>query len=252
MYDPAQIALPDSFGDAGPPPVRAMKEALKTGRAFREGHAPFAARADEARAIIALTYGMITMIDDAVGRVLDALSRLDLARNTIVIFTSDHGDYMADHGIMLKAGLHYQGLIRVPFIWREADGRPHVSEALASSIDIPATILRRAGLQPFHGMQGRNLLDPATDPGGILIESDNPGFAGDVAARTRTLVTPRWRLSLYKGAAGELYDLERDPGEMTNLWDDAASAQMRAELQALLADRLIAMQDSAPLQTGLS
>ncbi len=252
MYDPAQIALPDSFDDAGPPPVRAMKEALKAGRAFREGHAPFAASADEARAIIALTYGMITMIDDAVGRVLDTLSRLDLARNTIVIFTSDHGDYMADHGIMLKAGLHYQGLIRVPFIWREPDGSLQVSEALGSSIDIPATILRRAGLQTFHGMQGRNLLDPATDPDGILVESDNPGFAGDVAARTRTLVPPRWRLSLYKGAGGELYDLERDPGEMNNLWDDAASAPLRAELQAFMADRLIAMQDSAPLQTGLS
>ena len=235
-----------------------MKSAFAAGRAHREGHAPFAASEAEARAIIALTYGMITMIDDAVARVLAALARLDLAQNTIVIFTSDHGDYMADHGIMLKAGLHYQGLIRVPFIWREPEGRAQVSAALGSSIDIPATILRRAGLQPFHGMQGRDLLDPDSDPDSILIESDNPGFAGDVAPRTRTLVTPRWRLSLYKGASpkdggrGELYDLARDPGEMNNLWDDAAAAPRRAELQALMANRLIAMQDTAPMQTGLS
>ena len=75
---------------------------------------PFAVDEREAREAIALTYGMIAMIDDGIGTVMAALERLDLQRDTVVIFMSDHGDFMGDHGLMLKSALHYQGLVRVP------------------------------------------------------------------------------------------------------------------------------------------
>ena len=93
-----------------------MIKAMKEGTDPRDNQNPFAVTEAEAKKIIALTYGMITMIDDAIGRVLKRLDDLGLAENTIVIFTSDHGDYMGDHGLMLKLLLHYQGTIRVPFV----------------------------------------------------------------------------------------------------------------------------------------
>ena len=71
----------------------------------------------ELQEAIALTCGMITMIDDAIGDVMQSLEDTELANNTIVIFTSDHGDYLGDHGLLFKGGLHFQSLIRVPFIW---------------------------------------------------------------------------------------------------------------------------------------
>lgn len=74
----------------------------------------FAATEREAKEALALTYGMITMIDDVVGRVLARLKALGLDENTVVIFTSDHGDFMGDHGLLLKSALHYQSLVRVP------------------------------------------------------------------------------------------------------------------------------------------
>jgi len=83
-----------------------MKAVMQKGTDPRDNQNPFAVTEDEARAIIALTYGMISMIDDAIGRVLARLDTLGLAHNTVVIFTSDHGDYMGDHGFMLKLLLH--------------------------------------------------------------------------------------------------------------------------------------------------
>src|SRR3546814_14339500 len=100
------------------------------------------------------------MIDDAVGRVIAALRKSGLADNTIIAFTSDHGDYLGDHGLLLKGPLHLHSLIRVPLIWCDPTARTNgeVSQALCSSMDISATILDRVGIEPYNGMQGRSLL----------------------------------------------------------------------------------------------
>lgn len=251
MYDPADIALPASFGKGDLPPIAALHAALKDGSDPRDNQNPFAVTEDEARAIIALTYGSITMIDDAVGRVLARLDDLGLAENTIVIFTSDHGDFMGDHGLMLKLLMHYHGMIRVPFIWHDptapTDGA--VDASLGSSIDISATILARAGIQPYNGLQGRDLFtDPA--PEAVIVEEDSQrtmiGF--DRPQRVRTLVTDRYRLSLREGETWhELYDLQADPDELDNLYDNAAAAPIRAELTETMLRRVIALQDRSPL-----
>ena len=251
MYNPDDIELPDSFDKGSLPPVVAMQEAMHKGTDARDNQSPFAVTADEARTITALTYGMITMIDDAIGRVLAKLDELNLRENTIVIFTSDHGDYMGDHGLMLKLLLHYQGLIRVPFIWSEqgADCANSIDSGLSSSIDIAATVLAKAGIQPYNGMQGRDLF--TTDPPqSIIVEEDSQrsmtGF--DRPQRVRTLVTDRYRLSLRQGEDWhELYDLHNDPGEMENLFDKADSGSVRNELTEMMLKRLIELQDTSPL-----
>ncbi len=251
MYDPAGMKLPASFGKGDLPPIRAMRDALANGTDARDSQNPFAVTEDEARAIIALTYGMITMIDDAVGRVLKRLEALGLAEDTVVIFTSDHGDYMGDHGLMLKLLLHYQGLIRVPFIWHDPalPERGRRDSGLASSIDISRTILARAGIQPFNGMQGRDLMTEPP-PEAVIVEEDSQrtmiGF--DRPQRIRTIVTDRYRMSLREGESwGELYDLATDPDETCNLFDDPKATAARAALSETMLRRLIELQDRAPL-----
>ena len=168
-----------------------------------------------------------------------------------MIFTADHGDYMGDHGLMLKLLLHYQSIIRVPFIWSDPQ-RPSAgaeNDDLASSIDIGASILERAGVQRFNGMQGRDLLAEAA-PEAVLVEEDSQrtmtGF--DRPQRVRTLVTKQLRMSLRVGEDWvELYDLEADPNETMNLYDDPASAALRGDLTDLMLRRMIELQYRAPL-----
>ena len=251
MYDPADIPLPPSFGKNKLPPIRAMREAMEDGTDPRDNQNPFYVTADEARAIIALTYGSITMIDDAIGRVLVQLKRCGLVENTVVIFTTDHGDYMGDHGLMLKLLLHYQGTIRVPFIWFDPATPKSgvVDSGLGSSIDISATILARASIQPFNGIQGRDLISTAA-PGAIIVEEDSQrsmtGF--ERPQRIRTIVTDRYRMSLRQGEDwNELYDLKADPLELENRFDDDAYRSVRHEVTEVMLKRTINLQDRAPL-----
>ena len=255
MYDPDEIDLPSSFGKGNIAPLEYLWQARDAGDAVRDSATvPFAVSEDEARVIIALTYGMITMVDDAVGGIAAALERLGLAGNTVVMFTADHGDFMGDHGIMLKYLLHYQGLIRVPFICNVPGQGAAVRSDLAQTIDIGATVLGFAGLQPFNGMQGRDLL--ASDvpaPDDILIEEDSiiRMFDEKPGDRVRTLVTGRWRLSCHQEAGWwELYDLVNDPDELDNLWGQEAVRDIAGELMQRMLTRMIDLQDRSPLPTG--
>jgi arylsulfatase A-like enzyme len=251
MYSPDDIPLPTSFGKGDLPPIRAMREAMEDRTDPRDSQNPFYVTENEVRAIIALTYGAITMIDDAIGRVLKTLEELGLAENTVVIFTTDHGDYMGDHGLMLKLLLHYQGIIRVPFIWHDpaAPVRDVVDSGLSSSIDIATTILARAGIQPYNGIQGRDLM-LASPPKAVIVEEDSmrvmTGF--ERPQRIRTVVTDRYRMSLRHGEDwGELYDLKTDPLELVNRFDDPAFATTRHDLTETMLTRIIELQDRAPL-----
>ena len=255
MFDPATIPLPASFGQGDLPPLIAMRKAFEEGRAIRTDQRPFAVTEEEAKAIIALTYGMITMIDDQIARVIAMLEEIGKVEETVIVFTSDHGDYMGDHGIMLKLLLHYHGLIRVPFIWADPRAqRTGRTTDLGSSIDIAQTILARAGIQPYHGIQGRDLFGTKSSDV-VLIEEDGqrllPGYVAP--ARVRTLVTDRWRFTFRLGENwGELFDLVDDPLELNNLWNDPSCAKIQAELFAKLASTIIKHQDRAPLPTGLA
>ncbi len=222
----------------------------------------FACNEREAKEALALNYAMITMIDDAVGRVLGRLKALGLAENTIVIFTSDHGDYMGDHQLLLKGPIHLQSLIRVAAIWADPTDRKGArrSSALTGTIDLAPTILERAGLAPFHGMQGRSLLpyirgEESDKREAVVVEEEGQrvymGFPSRV--RVRTLVTDRYRLSVYDGVEwGELYDLREDPHEMANLWFDPERQELLCDLLARLAREMIANSETSPRPTGLA
>ena len=265
LHKPEDMALPASFHarTSGPAPHRDWLHAERdAGRALKHTPAPFGATEREVREALALTYGSIAHIDEAVGRVLAQLRALGLERDTVVLFTSDHGDYYGDHQLLWKGPIHYQGVIRVPLIWADPAAAPAgATDALCSTVDIAPTVLARAGLLPFNGIQGRSLLalidggaDASPRPG-VLIEEEGQRvmFGFDARVRMRTWQTARHRLSVYEGADwGELYDLQDDPHECHNRWDDPAALALRDDLLHQMVRAMIAHADSSPNPTALA
>ena len=125
---------------------------------------PFGPTPELTRAAIAVTYGMIEYIDAGIGRILATLDRLGATDDTIVVFTSDHGDMMGDHGLMLKLIMHFQGCLRVPLIIRTPGRSGSRTSSLAASIDLPHTLLDLCGVAEYQGMQGTSLVAVLDDP----------------------------------------------------------------------------------------
>lgn len=262
MYSPAQFAVPEAFlrTDWRPPPHVAAVHALRDrGGTDLKGMSTIAVTQREAQEAQALTCGLISCIDDAIAGVMAALAASGREDETVVMFTSDHGDHLGDHRLLLKGAEQYQSILRVPFVWSDpADPalKGVRSDALASTIDIAATVLERAQLEPYCGLQGRNLAPAMTGARlreAALVEFEHqtamPGLG--VPPRVHTVIDDRYRLSLLDGLDwGELYDLQADPGEFVNLWDDAASVQIKARLMELLARQRIAFVDRSPMPRG--
>ncbi|MBL0419093.1 sulfatase-like hydrolase/transferase [Ramlibacter sp. AW1] len=264
LYRPEDVELPASFHSSEPPPHLAwLRGERDAGRAVKDSQACFAATERETREAIALNWGSLSFIDAQVGRVLEALEASGQAGNTVVVFTSDHGEFAGEHQLLLKGSLHYPSLTRTPLIWRDpaaAEGGRR-SDALLSSIDISASIFERVGLEPYNGLQGRSFLPLVRQEPGhasrehLLIEEEGQrtyfGFDGPV--RMRTLLSPTHRLSVYDGAEwGELYDRRADPTESRNLWNDPAQRALRGELLGELARQMLAHADTSPAPTAFA
>ena len=260
MFKPDDVSLPSTFRAElvdPPPPLQHLREQRRANPSFRPGYGSFACNETEAREAIALNHGNLANIDDAIGRVLAQLNQLGLADNTVVMFTSDHGDLLGDRGLMFKGGLHYPALTRVPFIWRDPASQASTgvaTSALTQTIDIAPTVLARAGLAPTNGMQGQSLL-PLVDKTSTQVrerllieeESQRSDFGMDRRLRMRTLRDHQYRLTLYDGQEwGELVDLQQDPQELRNLWSDPASRALRQALSEQLARTMLSMADTSP------
>ncbi len=211
---------------------------------------------------IAAYYAMIELIDDNMGRLLDVLERTHQRENTIVIFMSDHGEMLGDHGLLLKGCRFYEGLVRVPLIisWPERFQSGVISEALVELTDIAPTLLQIAGLPVPEEMQGRSLLPILTGAAQPHHHRDfvrceyyralNPlaqkHFVGSYATMIRDR---RHKLVVYHGHdQGELFDLEQDPDEFNNLWDDPAYSNVRFQLLKRSFDALALSIDVGPQQ----
>jgi arylsulfatase A-like enzyme len=255
--------LPPSFDHGNRPLARPVAWALaqrESGKAVVTEQAAFAVDEREAREAMALSCGMISMIDDAVGRILGGLAARGLADDTIVIFTTDHGDFLGDHRLLLKGPAHYDGITHVPFIWSEPGARPAAkmtTDVLGGTLDIAPTILDRARIQPYNGIQGTSLLPAIAGEGtprdSMVIEDDQQRalLGYQAPSRMRTLVTQRWRMTIAHGDAwGELYDLVNDPHEMDNLFEEASHRGVRGELMETLAYREMELADRSPLPMG--
>ena len=201
---------------------------------------------EQLREIIANTYGQIALIDHNVGRILIALEQAGLAENTIVIYTSDHGDWLGDHGLILKGPMFYEGLSRVGFIVRGPNvPKDAIVNDVISLLDLPATFLDYADTEPAEPMHAKSLKPlfegqekPEDYPDFTLVEWEIFPYRVGVRLSLRMVRTKTHKLTVeQKSGAGEMYDLVNDPDEMLNLWGNPDYADIQADLLAKLASR---------------
>lgn len=260
MYDPCEVPLPETWADPHVGSLDFYRQRLKYKGKQLFPVAPFAPSEEQFRHSAAAEYGMISMIDEGVGRIFKALERLGLTQNTVVIFTSDHGDMFGDHGMMLKGGMHYEGCIRVPLLIATPRHRPGVCSSLAGSIDLAQTFLGLADVPGYHGMQGTSLVPLLEDPktrvrDDVLVEEDElfDIVGAGSHLRMRTLVTEDARLTLYQGAElGELFDLDSDRLELSNRFHETAARDLRYALTERLTRRMMECADEAPKPTHVA
>lgn len=206
------------------------------------------------RNIKAAYYAMIEQIDTEVGRMLKALEETGQADNTIVIFMSDHGEMLGDHGIFLKGPYFYEGAIRVPMIlrWPRRYKAGLKSDALVEMVDLAPTLLEAAGMQRPVGMQGRSLTRLLTGQTTRHRDSIYSEFFDSFALyepppMAVCVRTEEYKINFYQNLpVGELYDLEKDPCETNNLWDDSGARATKEMMMQVLLSRMIDTVDPAP------
>ena len=237
MYDDIDIPLPEQMELEDimqlPPPLRTL--ILR----FR----PYDTDRQRLQWMYRSYYGAISHIDREVGLILRTLAETGVADNTIVVFSSDHGDQLLEHGLMGK-NCFFEASVRVPFIIRfPGNVRPGQYDELVESVDLVPTLFEMAGLPEPYSSQGRSLVDLISRDGGdyvprevvfseniipevITSQSDEFEFVKGEGIRgirhpdAKMVRTRRWKYVYYPDGYDELYDLASDPREMTSLAND--------------------------------
>jgi arylsulfatase A-like enzyme len=193
---------------------------------------------------------MISAIDHQVGRIIDALEAKGQLDNTILIFISDHGEWLGDHGLLLKGPMLYDGLLRVPFVACGPDiPQGKVVDDPVSTLDLRATLADLAGLNvtPDNGASLLPVMAGAETRDFALNEWEVDATRSGVDLDLRTVRTKRHRLSVdLLTGAGELYDLQEDPDELTNQVNDPGRRRVREELLDMIHSRPDDMISAAP------
>lgn len=195
--------------------------------------------ARDARTLIAAYYAMIKLIDDQIGRIIDALEETGQLDNTVIIFMSDHGETLGDHGLIQKGCRFYEGLVRVPMIWSwrgqfEENVR---AQALTELTDIASTLFDIVGLDIPNYFVGQSLLPilkgeqpPNTHRDFVRSEYIDALDLPDDSYATM-YYDGRYKLSVYHSHnLGELYDLQDDPDEFNDLWDSPEHQALKLDL----------------------
>jgi arylsulfatase len=208
----------------------------------------------EHRLIRAAYWAMCDFLDAQVGRVLRLLEESGARERTLVIYTSDHGEMLGDHGIYLKGPHFFDPVVRVPLIISGPGVMPRASGAFVELVDVAPTICDLAGVAQHPGMQGRSLaplLHGHTNEhrDDAFCEFMHSNFTYDPPAHASMVRTRTHKLVRYHGSdEGELYDLQRDPEERRNLWQDSEATVIRQDLLLRLMERMAQTLDPLPVQ----
>ena len=197
---------------------------------------------DEARKLQRAYYlANVTMIDESVGKILNRLEECGVLENSVVIFTSDHGDCLGDHGLVEKWTM-YDSSVRVPLVvWspgRYKGGR-HV-EALTQWFDLGPTILELAGLEPPTKMEAKSLIqfledDPKAEEREYVFSEHAPDLMLQDLDHSLMVRSKQFKLVEYIGKDdGQLFNLEKDPDELRDVWDSPGYAEEKAKLRKVL------------------
>jgi len=212
------------------------------------------------RRIVQHYLAAISLIDDGVSLLLDALRERNCLDNTLIVFVADHGEFLGNHGLLRKPSLHYDETLRVPLMLRVPGLAPSRVGELVELVDLYPTLLSLLGIQVNAGVQGTdwsNQLRDGTAFGRDDIYADMFDLEPMVFGRRRgpyaacqTVRTAEWKLSIYPTAGkefGQLFDLRNDPQESRNRYHDRDCASAREELLWLLSSRCHKQADPLPL-----
>jgi arylsulfatase A-like enzyme len=270
MFPPAKIDLPPwregEFDERAPERNRVLYRMLGVAEDTLE----------EVYGLLGVYYGMVRFIDDSLGQILDALDTLGLRQETIVVFCSDHGDFMGEHRMQCKGGVFYDCLTRIPLIlsWPGQIPPGQREASMVDLIDVVPTLLRLQGIEVPRSMHGQGLPAvtgaPARDAAFSEYGAGGPPFRmADLEQMPppygrRTLIQSlRWREAEgrrkmvrtreYKyvhdplGDRDELYDLANDPWELENVIDEPAHRDVVSALRLRLLDWSVETEDARPV-----
>ena len=186
------------------------------------------------RKSIAIHHGMVQLMDEEIGKVIATLKANDLYDNTIIIFTTDHGDYIGNHGFRGKGFPSYEEVYNIPFLVKNPQqvNSGKRSSALMSTVDISPTILDMAGITvppEMEGISQKALLlgDTVQIRSAVIIENR----AVEQGFYQKMIVRDNYKAVYYYGQSyGELFDLSKDPDQYHNLWDDPAYQTLKREM----------------------
>lgn len=236
--------LCERYRDVVPPPAkpRAPVERIHPHLRWRiEDGDLFDAPAEEVARARAAYYGLVDALDGMIGRLLDALEAAGLAEETLVVYSSDHGDNIGEHGLFWKHTF-YEESVKVPLIFRWPGRIPAGmrSDRVVSALDGTATILDALDAPALPGAQGRSMLklltggDAATWDDLVFSEYCDDLYGPPGGCYQRMVRRDAWKLIYYHGDPPQLFNLEDDPQEMHDRADDPACKQIREQLLAEL------------------
>jgi arylsulfatase A-like enzyme len=246
--------IPDPIGsveDLAPRPEHLLNppDGYWPGGAKPHGMSP-----DRIRDIRRNYFAMVTFLDEQVGRVIQALKQRGMYENSLIIFSADHGELLGDHGLLTKGPFLYESLIRIPMLFAGPGVRADTCcDALMENVDVLPTLLEMLGRDVPYGVQGRSQKSVLDGTCPNRRESALCSFdIHDDGLRLKSLVTPGAKLTLFTGRDfGELFDLEQDPQERRNRFDDPDCEKLQADLMRRLARRMMMDEDSLPRRERL-
>ncbi|SEF78746.1 Arylsulfatase A [Nonomuraea solani] len=232
MYDPALVELPVSIAETfeGKPPVQRNYSAHWTFDTI-----PI----EVTRKLIAVYWGYVTLIDQQIGRILDRMDELGLTDRTSVFFTADHGEFTGAHRLHDKGPAMYEDIYRIPGIVRIPGQEPQVRNEFVNLTDCTATILELAGCDTKPAVDSRSLVP--------LVSGEHPEWPAELLAEfhghhfpypQRMIRDDRYKLIVNPESVNELYDLRRDPHELSNRYTHPELAPVRRRLSRRLYDLL--------------
>lgn len=243
MYDPEDMKIFGSFPeefDNKPPFYKGLNENWKYGDCLsfkKDWHCintlPWMDDRKK-REITAMYYGMISLMDKHIGRILDKLREAGLYDDTVIAFTTDHGDYLGNHGMWWKGLPAYEDTQKLPFVVRYPGCKnPGArSSSFQSLVDLGPTFLRIAEAELPPGMQG---VDQSAS--WISAESSSRDHCliefrpSEDSFMQKTFIRDNYKIVFYsKPEWGELYDLSQDPDQLVNLWNDSRYQKIRFDL----------------------
>lgn len=199
--------------------------------------------------ITAYYLALVSHVDDCVGQILQTLDRCGLTDNTMVIFTSDHGEFLGDHGRIQKGMPGHDCITRVPCLIRYPAEIPagQVIEPLVEAVDIVPTILDFCAVQTPSFVQGQSIRHLLTGTGTAhRPDALTEAFDADGRHRSASLRTDRYRYDCAADGSEWLYDLADDPDELNNVADDPSFGPVVAEMRKRL---LVRLQGAAYVRT---